>query len=82
MISLDDRLCLNLSKCLIQSTGFLTAFVILNCVVFLNASSDILLPKLRDQICDAAMFGWLEVFEEREGSRRSSMIIPAAEVDE
>ena len=72
MISLDDGLCLNLSKCLIQSMGFSTPFVILSCVV-----SD-LLRKLRDQICNVAMFGWLEIFEVREGSRRSSMIITAA----
>ena len=78
MISLDDGLCLNLSKCSIQSTGFSSAFLILNCVVFLITWSNLLLPKMRDQICNVAMFGWLEVFEEREESRRSSMIITAA----
>ena len=66
MISLDDGLCLNLSKCLIQSTGFSSAFLILNCLVFLITWSNLLLPKMRDQICNVAMFGWLEVFEERE----------------
>ena len=39
-------------------------------------------PKMRDQICNVAMFGWLEVFEEREESRRSSMIKNCSSVDE